>query len=261
MKQAILAVSFGTSYPDTLKKTIAAIEDDLAAAFPERELRRAFTSGMIIRKLARRDGIRIDTVDEALERLAADGFTDVLVQSTHIMNGDEYDKLRALAAPFAGRFARLRFGTALLTSVEDYQAAARALMDTLPPIEADRAVVYMGHGTGHHANSAYALLEYVLHDLGRTDVVIGTVEGYPGFDEVCRRLAGRPNVKRLLLRPLMVVAGDHAQNDLAGDEEDSWNSMLAARGYGTACELTGLGEVPGIRAIFVDHARAAAAVD
>lgn len=258
MKKAILAVSFGTTYHDTLKKTIAAIEADLAAAFPDRTLRRAFTSGMIIRRLKERDGLAIDNVTEALERLEAEGFEDVVLQSTHVMNGDERDKMVALAAPFVSRFQRLTIGTPLLTETEDYFAAARALLERLPQRREDTALVYMGHGTEHYANAVYALLEYVLHDLGRRDIHIGTVEGYPGFEEVCRRLEETQGVKNVVLLPLMVVSGDHANNDLAGEEEDSWRSMLTERGYAVRCILEGLGENPDIRAIFVRHAKEAA---
>ena len=253
-KKALLAVSFGTSYLDTLDKTIGAIERELAAAFPERTVRRAFTSGMIIRKLARRDGTVVDDVPAALERLAGEGYTDVTVQPTHLMNGDEYDKLAAQAAPFAGRFERLALGAPLLTALEDYQAVGRALLEELPAPAGDTALVFMGHGTGHYANAAYAQLEYLLHDWGREDILIATVEGYPGFEELKRRLAERPQVRKLLLMPLMIVAGDHACNDLAGEEEDSWRSMLTARGYETTCLLRGLGEYPGIRAVFTAHA-------
>ena len=166
-RQAILAVSFGTSHFDTLEKTIAAIEAELAAAFPERTLRRAFTSGMILRKLER-EGTHIDDVPQALERLAAEGYADVVVQPTHILNGDEYDKLMAQATPFAGRFARLAFGKPLLTAAEDYRALAGALLAELPGPAEDAAVLYMGHGTGHYANAAYAQLEYLLHGAGGT---------------------------------------------------------------------------------------------
>ena len=258
MKQALLAVSFGTTHHDTLEKTIAAIERDLGAAFPERDLYRAFTSGMIIRRLKERDGMDIDNTAQALERLAAEGYTDVVLQSTHVMNGEERDKMMAQALPFAGRFEKLSVGAPLLTEVEDYHEVAKALDESLPAKEAGTALVYMGHGTEHHANAVYALLEYVLHDMGRTDVHIGTVEGYPGFDEVCRRLEEQGDVKHVVLLPLMVVAGDHAKNDLAGDEEDSWKMQLEAKGYAVRCILEGLGENPGIREIFVRHAREAA---
>ena len=193
-KKAILAVSFGTSHQDTLERNIAAIERDLAAAFPHRTLRRAFTSGMILRKLAREEGLELDDVPAALERLAGEGYTDVVIQPTHVMNGEEYHKLARQAQPFRERFARLSLGAPLLTTAEDYQALARALMEVLPPQKPERAVLYMGHGSEHQANSAYALMEYTFHDLGRADVVIGTVEGYPGFAEVCRRLEETPYV-------------------------------------------------------------------
>ena len=258
MKKALLVVSFGTTYHDTLEKNIAAIERDLAAAFPDRDLYRAFTSGMILRRLRERDGLAIDNTQEALERLARAGYTDVVLQSTHVMNGEERDKMMAHALPFVERFQSLTFGAPLLTEIEDYHAAARALLARLPEKREDSAIVYMGHGTEHHANAVYALLEYVLHDMGRTDIHIGTVEGYPGFEEVCRRLEEQGGVKNVLLVPLMVVAGDHARNDLAGEEPDSWKSLLTERGYAVSCQIEGLGENPAIRAIFVDHARAAA---
>lgn len=257
MKKAILAVSFGTSYPDTLEKTIAAIEADLAAAFPDRRLFRAFTSGRIIKKLKNRDGVSIDTVPQALERLAAEGYADVIVQSTHVINGEEWDKLQAQAMPFAGSFQRLAFGQPLLTGIEDYREVTAALLRRLPPPEQGTAVVFMGHGTEHPANAVYATLEYMFHDMGRWDIRVGTVEGYPGFAEVSRRLAEDPNLHTIICYPLMVVAGDHAKNDLAGDGPDSWRSMLEAQGYQVRCVLEGLGQLPDIRAIFTKHALAA----
>ena len=256
-KKALLAVSFGTSHHDTLEKTILPLERELAAEFPDRTLRRAFTSDMIRRKLAKRDGLDIPNTDGALKALAEEGFTDVLIQSTHILNGDEYDKMMAQAAPWRARFCRLTAGAPLLTGLEDFRETARALAEELGPVREDRAVVYMGHGTGHYANGAYAQLEYLLHDMGRRDVIIGTVEGYPGFEEVLRRLEERPAVREVLLLPLMLVAGDHAKNDLAGEEEESWQSMLTARGYRTGSVLRGLGELPRIRRIFLEHARRA----
>lgn len=254
MKKAILAVSFGTSYLDSLEKTIAAIEKDLAAAFPDRKLYRAFTSGMIIKKLAKRDGLVIDTVPEALARLTEEGYQDVVVQSTHVINGEEWDKLKAQAAPFAGKFQRLAFGMPLLTGIEDYRALTSALLRRLPAEELGTAIVFMGHGSEHPANAVYATLEYMFHDMGRRDIRVGTVEGYPGFEEVSRRLAEQGNVRKVICYPLMVVAGDHVKNDLAGEDPDSWRSMLEAQGYHVRCVLEGLGEVPEIRAIFTDHA-------
>ena len=258
-EKALLAVSFGTSYEDTLEKNIAAIERDLAAAFPERTLRRAFTSGMILRRWKRERGVEIDDVPAALERLAGEGYADILIQPTHVMNGEEYHKLADQAEGFRSRFDKLTVGVPLLTAAEDYLDLGRALMEILPPKREERAVLYMGHGSEHQANSAYALMEYAFHDLGRDDVIVGTVEGYPNFDAAIRRLKERPQVKEVELRPLMTVAGDHAKNDLAGAEEDSWKNVLEGMGYRTSCVLTGLGEYPQIRAMFVEHARQAQA--
>ncbi len=257
--KALLAVSFGTSYEDTLEKNIAAIERDLAAAFPERTLRRAFTSGMILRRWKRERGVEIDDVPAALERLAGEGYADILIQPTHVMNGEEYHKLADQAEGFRSRFDKLTVGVPLLTAAEDYLDLGCALMEILPPKREERAVLYMGHGSEHQANSAYALMEYAFHDLGRDDVIVGTVEGYPNFDAAIRRLKERPQVKEVELRPLMTVAGDHAKNDLAGEEEDSWKNVLEGMGYRTSCVLTGLGEYPQIRAMFVEHARQAQA--
>lgn len=256
-KKAILAVSFGTSHADTLARTIEAIEAELAAAFPGRSFRRAFTSGMICRKLRERDGLDIPSVAEALEDLLREGYTDVVIQPTHVINGEEYDKLLTQAEPCRGRFARLRVGAPLLTTVEDYHHLAAAVLAELPEQREDTAVVFMGHGTEHYVNPSYAQLEYVFHDLGRKDILIGTVEGYPALEQVLRRMAERPGVKRAVLCPLMVVAGDHAKNDLAGAEEDSWKSRLEGLGYEVLCNLKGLGEYPGVREMFVRHALAA----
>lgn len=255
-ERAVLVASFGTSHHEALEKSILPTEMAVAQALPGRTLYRAFTSGMILRKLARRDGLFIDDVPQALERLAKEGVTDVVIQPTHIINGDEYEKLCNQARTFEQRFSHLRVGTPLLTAMEDYVAVAAALLDQLPLRREDTALVYMGHGTEHHANAAYALLEYLLHDMGRRDICIGTVESYPGFAEVLRRLR-ECEARKVILYPLMLVAGDHAQNDLAGDDEASWKSMLTHEGYEVTCNLQGLGESPGTRALFAGHARAA----
>ena len=257
-KKAILAVSFGTSYQDTLERTIGAIERQIAAAFPDRSLIRAFTSGMICRKLRERDGIEVPSPAQALEQLLGEGVTDVVIQPTHVINGAEYDKLMAQAAPYRDKFARLAVGKPLLTSVEDYEAVAQAILAQLPGQRADTAHVFMGHGTEHYVNPSYTQLEYLFHDMGRKDIVIGTVEGYPGLEQVLRRLSERPEVRKAALHPLMVVAGDHARNDLAGEEPDSWKNALEHAGYGVACDLRGLGEFPGIQQLFAGHARQAA---
>lgn len=258
MNQAILVVSFGTTFQDTLEKNIVPTEQALQAAFPQRKLARAFTSGVVMRRLRQRHGMEVDDVPQALQRLVEEGITDVVIQPTHIMNGEEYDKLCRLAEPFAASLKRLKMGSALLTSAEDFQLVVQALCQYIPQPKPGQAIVFMGHGTSHSANAVYAALEYVFRDMGRTDVAIGTVEGYPGFEEVCRRLKEMGDIQEVICAPLMMVAGDHARNDLAGDEEDSWKSMLQERGYQVSCQLMGLGEMPEIREIFVRHAIEAA---
>ena len=254
MKKAILAVSFGTSYPDTLEQTIAATERALAAAYPDWEVRRAFTSGMIIKKLRARDGLEIDNVAEAMQRLEADGFTHVAVQSTHVMHGEEYEKMLAQLEPYHTRL-HVAVGMPLLHAESDYAAVADAMLDWLPQPGADEALVFMGHGTPHFANAAYSQMEHMLQT--RCDrIYVATVEGYPALDSVKTRLAARPEIKKLTLAPFMLVAGDHARNDMAGGE-DSWKAELEADGYEVRCVLQGLGQCPAIQALFVEHCRAA----
>ena len=254
MKKAILSVSFGTSYPDTLLKTIAATEQALADAFPGWEVRRAFTSGMIIRKLRERDGVEIENVTQAMHRLEDEGYTHIAVQSTHVMNGEEYEKMLSQLEPFRLRM-KISVGMPLLHSEEDYASVAQALLEWLPALYEDEALVLMGHGTTHFANSAYAQMEHMLQ--ARCDrVYLATVEGYPTLESVQRQLAKRTQIRRLMLAPFMLVAGDHARNDMSG-EEDSWAEQLRKAGYVVRCILQGLGECPAVRALFVEHCRQA----
>ena len=250
MKKGILVVSFGTSHLDTLEKTIAVIEREVAEKFPEAGVYRAFTSGMIIRKLARTEGLHIDTVTEALRRMSADGIEDVIVQPTHIINGIENDRMMEDLMENMGLFQRIRVGKPLLSSVDDYKKAIHAVMAETE-LSNGEMLVFMGHGTDHHANSAYPTLEYTFHALGYSQVLVGTVESFPELKNVVAKLkiAGKKNVA---LMPFMLVAGDHAKNDMAG-EEDSWKSELEDEGYEVRVILKGLGEFSGIRKIFLEH--------
>lgn len=253
VKKALLVVSFGTSHKDTLIKNITAIETAISDKFPDAQLYRAFTSGMIIKILCQRDGMEILNTAEALSRLENEGCAQLTIQPTHIMNGDEFEKMLSQARPFAERMP-VSIGRPLLTTVSDYRDVASALMSRLDAPAGDEAIVFMGHGTGHYANAAYSQLDYMLRDLGWPRAFIGTVEGYPELDEVMRRLKEHPEIKRIRLYPLMIVAGDHAKNDMAGDQPDSWKCRLEAQGYEVRCYLTGLGEFEAIRSIFASHA-------
>lgn len=250
-KRALAVVSFGTSYPQA-REAIARIECVLAQARPDCDFYRAFTSGVIIRKIEREEGVRIPTPGELMEQLAAAGYDEVICQSLHVIPGHEYDKLCAQLAPYAARFRRLEIGKPLLYEQEDFTVCCRALLDAQPPLENDEALVWMGHGTDHIANGAYALAENTFRYLGGERIYVGTVEGFPDLDYVMGRLAAH-GVRRVTLAPLMIVAGDHAQNDLAGGEPDSWKSRLEAAGYTVRVRLQGLGELPAVAERFAAH--------
>lgn len=258
-KKGLLVVSFGTTYEDTRKKNIEHIEKLLARAFPDRQFYRAYTSGMIIRRLRERDGLLIPSVREAAAWAAADGVTDLLVQPTHILNGIENDQMKEDVLAFEDRFARLSFGAPLLSSTQDQFHVIRSLMEELPPLSDRDALVFMGHGSAHHANTLYAALDYAFKQAGYPRVYMGTVEAYPDAEAVLAQLEGS-GVCRVYLTPFMLVAGDHASNDLAGEDGDSWASRFAARGYETVCILKGLGEYSGICDLYVRHAREAGLV-
>ena len=255
MKKGILIVSFGTSQLDTLEKTIAVIEREAAEKFPRAGVYRAFTSSVIIRKLKRTAGLALDTVGEALERMAADGVEEVIVQPTHIINGIENDAMMESLMEHMGLFRQIRAGKPLLSTVDDYKKSVHAVM-TETELDPGEMLVLMGHGTDHHANSAYPTLEYTFHALGYTQVLVGTVESFPELNNVMARLeiSGK---KKAVLMPFMLVAGDHAKNDMAG-EEDSWKSRLEEEGYEVRVILKGLGELEGIRKIFLEHIEEAA---
>ncbi|SKC84335.1 sirohydrochlorin cobaltochelatase [Maledivibacter halophilus] len=253
-KKAILVVSFGTSYADTRKITIEATENRFKEEFKDYDVVRAFTSQMIINILQKRDNIKVYNVKEALNHLKDEKYSQVIIQPLHIMNGAEYDELAAEASEFVDAFDDLKIGSPLLTSTQDYFDTIAALETQLPELEDNEAVVFMGHGTHHFANSTYSALEYALHDLGHKNVFVGTVEGYPGLDQVMNRLEEN-NIKKVTLMPFMLVAGDHASNDMAGDEDDSWKTVLKKAGYKVEIYLHGLGENKGIQKIYVEHAR------
>ncbi len=257
-RQAILAVSFGTSYRETRERTIGAIERDIREAFPDWEVRRAFTSPTIIRVMRERDGIEVDNVEEALIRLWEDGFRQVAVQPTLVIRGFEYDRLLETVERFAPRFDRLVCGRPLLDSEEDFQVCAQVLAEEFAPLRSrETSLVFMGHGTEHAANAAYEKFQETCREQGLGDLLIGTVESAPDLRDMVQAVRDR-DTTRVVLAPLMVVAGDHAANDMAGDEEYSWKSRFLQAGYEVDCVMRGLGEYQGIRRLYVSHAAACA---
>lgn len=261
-KKAILMVSFGTSYNDTREKTIGALERDVAAEFPDWEVRRAFTSRMIIEKILRRDGERIDYITDALDRLAQDGFERVVVQPTHIMNGIEYDDIVNAVMDRAPSFGSIVVGAPLLTTIDDYGNAVEVIRSELLPYARniagdDAGLVLMGHGTIHIANAAYSQMQFKLAvSAGTEQVFVTTVEGFPEYSDTLKIMRGK-GISKIAIMPFMLVAGDHANNDMAGDDEDSMKNVFSAAGYDVVPIVKGLGEFPGIRKLFIDHIRSA----
>lgn len=253
VKPVILVVSFGTSYNDTREKTIYAIENRIADAYPDYEVRRAFTSQIIIDKLKERDNLEIDNIEEALERLVNDGVKTLIVQPTHIMSGYEYDDVVEAVESYRDKFDELAIGAPLLTSDEDYESLANAVVEETAEYNEDgTAIVFMGHGTEHEANASYAKFQELFTANGNDNYYIGTVEATPSIDDIVADLK-EGSYTRVVLEPLMVVAGDHANNDMAGDEDDSWKSILEGEGYEVECVLKGLGEFESVQDIYVAH--------
>jgi len=256
---AILVVSFGTSFNDSREATIGAIEKAIGAAYPQYEVRRAFTSQIIIDKLAKRDGLKIDNVTEALDRAAADGIKNLIVQPTHLMDGLEYNDLVDELGSYSDVFDQIVLGAPLLTSDQDFKDVIASITGATAEYDDGKtAVVFMGHGTEADSNAVYAKLQEMLSREGFDNYYIGTVEAEPTLEDVMALLA-EGGYARVVLEPLMVVCGDHANNDMAGDEEDSWKTLLTDAGYEVECLLQGLGEQEAIRQIYVAHVQAAAA--
>ena len=254
-KPVILVVSFGTSYNDSRHITIGAIEDAIRETYPDYDVRRAFTAQIIIDKLAERDGIVIDNFEQAMDKLVDEGVQQVIVQPTHHMAGYEYtDVLNSLQSNYADKFEAIVLGDPLLASDEDYSAVVEAICDaTAEYDDGQTAICFMGHGTEADSNGDYAHLQQVLTDAGHTSYFVGTVEATPTFDDVVEA-AQTAGFTRAVLRPLMVVAGDHANNDMADTEDpDSFASKFIAAGFEVECVVEGLGQLVAIDDIYVRH--------
>lgn len=253
----LLVISFGTSFNDSRRLTIGAIEGALEEAFPEYSVRRGFTSNIIIDHVNSRDGILIDDVQAALNRAVDNGVKKLVVQPTHLMNGLEYNDVMSEIAEYADSFEQVAVGEPLLTSDEDFDAVAAAITDATKEYDdGETAICFMGHGTEAESNKVYAKMQQVLTEKGFENYYIGTVEAEPSLDDVIAAV-GEGEYKKVVLQPLMIVAGDHANNDMAGDEEGTWKNAFEAAGYEVTCNLTGLGELPAIQELFVAHAQAA----
>ena len=275
----LLVVSFGTSFNDSRVADIKGIEDALAEANPDWSVRRAFTAQIIINHVQARDDEKIDNMDQALERAVDNGVKNLVVQPTHLMHGAEYDELTEAVESYKDKFESVTIAEPLLGEVgdsddavnDDKKAVAEAITaeavktagyDSLEVAEADgTAFVFMGHGTSHTAKISYSQMQSQMNDLGYDNVFIGTVEGEPE-DTACEAVIEKikeAGYKKVVLRPLMVVAGDHANNDMAGDDEDSWKSQFEASGAFDKIDtqIAGLGEISAIQDLYVAHTKAA----
>lgn len=256
-EKELMVVSFGTSYNDNRRLTIGAIEDTIEKAFPDYSVRRGFTSQMIINRVKSRDQIGIDNMTEALERAKNNGVKTLVIQPTHLMNGLEYNDIVDEVAEYSDDFEQVVVGAPLLSSKEDFDQVIKAITEANAEYDdGETAICFMGHGTTAESNQVYGKIQTLLTDAGYENYYIGTVEATPALDEVLESVSAK-KYKKAVLRPLMIVAGDHANNDLAGDEEDSWKTAFEAAGYEVTCIIQGLGELEAIRQIFVEHAQAA----
>ena len=249
----LLVVSFGTSFNDSRRLTIGAVEGALEEAFPDWSVRRAFTAQIIIDHVESRDGMHIDNVAEALDRAVDNGVENLVVQPTHLMAGLEYEELEEQLAEYAD-VMNIYLGVNLLNTDEDFETVISAITEATADYDDGKtAIVFMGHGTEAESNAVYAKMQDMITADGFENYYIGTVEADPSLDDVIAAIADK-GYERVILRPLMVVAGDHANNDMAAeDDPESWYSAFTAEGYEVECVLEGLGQLPAIQDLYVAH--------
>ena len=275
----LLVVSFGTSFNDSRAEDIKGIEDKLQEAYPDWSVRRAFTAQIIINHVEARDDEVIDNMQQALDRAVANGVKNLVVQPTHLMHGAEYDEMTEAIDGYKDKFESVAIAEPMLGEVgddatvinDDKKAVAQAITDEAckeagydsmeAAAEDGTAFVFMGHGTSHTANVTYDQMQTQMEDLGLTNAFIGTVEGKPE-DTECQAVIAKvkdAGFKKVVLRPLMVVAGDHANNDMAGDDDDSWKSQFEAAGAfdSVDCQIAGLGRIEAVEDLYVEHTKAA----
>ncbi|WP_347497281.1 sirohydrochlorin cobaltochelatase [Ruminococcus flavefaciens] len=253
----LLVISFGTSFNDSRRLTIGAIENALEKAFPDYAVRRGFTANIVIDHVNKRDGVLIDDIDAALKRAVDNKVKTLVVQPTHLMNGLEYEEVTDKIAEYSDAFDKVVIGEPLLTSDDDFAKVEKAITDwTKDYDDGETAICFMGHGTEAASNAVYQKMQDLLTKDGFTNYYVGTVEAEPSLEDVIAKVK-EGNYKKVVLEPLMVVAGDHANNDMAGDEEDSWKSEFLAEGFEVECLLRGLGENEDIQKIYVEHAQKA----
>lgn len=247
-KASVLMVHFGTTFDDTRKNTIDAVNEEAKKEFPDMEVREAYTSRIIMRRLKERRIVK-DNPAEALDKLAKEGYTHIIVQPTNVINGVESKTLEQQLEMYKDKFKEIRTGSALLSAPEDYKAVAEIINKEVGELDDDEAVVLVGHGTHDSGNAAYPAMDYTAKSMGYK-FYVGTIEGFPEFDDVVKGLK-KDNIKKVILMPFMFVAGDHANNDIAVD----WKEALEKEGFTVEVKLTSLGMMEDIRKMFISHAK------
>ena len=252
MNKGIIVASFGTTYKETRELCIESIENRIKDEFPDFLVKRAFTSRMVIEKLKKRDNYHVDTPTKSLTRMKEEGVKDIYILPLLIIEGFEYEKILREARDFMKENldCNIFIGKPLLSSERDYER----VVEGLNLLNKDQAIVFMGHGTEHKAVASYDRLEKVINEKGYNDVFLATVEGKKTIEDIVEKIKGK-NIKRVLLKPFMLVAGDHATKDMASDSDDSWKRILEKNGIEVTTEIKGLGQLEAIQNIFIEHLR------
>lgn len=261
-RKALVVVSFGTTFAQARVDDIEGIENALKKAFPDRAFRRAFTSKIVMKRMLENEGIKVNDLPSVLAQLKKEGYQDVLVQPTHLIHGEEYEqKVLRIVTQYKNSFSKMVVGKPLLTDKEDCRLAAAALATQFPKLTDKQAVVFMGHGSPRDNNQSfgntYKTLQSSFNAMG-LPVLVGVVEevDHPNFDDMYANFKAR-GYQSAILMPLMVVSGDHANNDMAGEDEGSWKSMMEKDGYRASAQMGGIGRNAAIQALYVNHAIAA----
>ena len=261
-KDAILVLSFGTTYAENRAATIDKTVAEIQAAHPDTKVVSAFTSHIIIDRIQQNEGITIPTPEQALEQLKKEGYTRVAVTTLNVIPGIEYDYNAALFEMYKGQFKKMTLGTPVLywmgqeNQRDDVAEFVQAMGTQFPRLGETDAVLVMAHGTPHPANAYYSVLQSRFDAAGLGNVFVYSVEGWPHLDTVIPMLKAK-GIEHVTIMPMMVVAGDHANNDMAGSEEDSWKTMFEAAGFTVDCQIHGLGEIADVQALYVAHTKAA----
>ena len=250
-RKAFIAVSFGSTYAGALQ-TIEKLEADLRTTCPDRDFYRAFSSNIVRKRLGAR-GIAVESPAQVLEKLAEAGYTDVIVQPTHLIPGIEFEKIAAAVESYRDRFASMRMGKPMVSDAQSLVEIAEVLQAYYGSTDAHTALLFMGHGTEHLANFIFPALQTAFRSLGQRNCYVATVEGWPELDQAMAQMQ-QDGIEKVILAPFLLVAGDHVTNDMQGDEEDSWKNILTRAGFAVDCRCIGLGESPGIRQMYCRHA-------